>query len=102
MRQRLPCPAAHVDVPLAGGTHRESERQRLSFPGSMEQLTFGLRDHRFPQGLSAEVRVRLIAHRPPSGDLGNPVPIIESRVTNAASCSSVRLCVPAGRRGNTR
>src|SRR5689334_7651278 len=36
------------------------------------------------------------------GVLGKPVPIIESRVTSAASCSSLHPSVPAGRIGSTR
>ncbi len=36
------------------------------------------------------------------GVFGNPVPIIESRVTSSASCSSLQPSVPAGRIGSTR
>src|SRR4029077_10163392 len=36
------------------------------------------------------------------GVLGNPVPIIESRVTISASCCSLQPSVPAGRIGSTR
>ena len=36
------------------------------------------------------------------GVLGKPVPIMESRVTSSASCSSLQPSVPAGRIGSTR
>src|SRR5258705_7137091 len=36
------------------------------------------------------------------GVLGNPVPIIESRVTSSASCCSLQPSVPSGRIGSTR
>src|SRR3954462_4426250 len=36
------------------------------------------------------------------GVFGNPVPIMESRVTSSASCSSLQPPVPAGRIGTTR
>src|ERR1700694_1481382 len=36
------------------------------------------------------------------GVFGNPVPIIESRVTSSASCGSLQPPVPSGRIGSTR
>ena len=36
------------------------------------------------------------------GDLGSPVPIIESRVTSSANSSSLMPSVPAGRSGMTK
>src|SRR2546429_8606992 len=36
------------------------------------------------------------------GVLGNPVPIIESRVTSSASCCSLQPSAPLGRIGSTR
>src|SRR5437868_15478472 len=36
------------------------------------------------------------------GVFGNPVPIIESRVTSSASCCSLHPSVPSGRIGSTR
>src|SRR6266566_1252865 len=36
------------------------------------------------------------------GNFGNPVPIIESRVTSSASCCSLQPSVPSGRIGSTR
>ena len=36
------------------------------------------------------------------GCFGKPVPIIESRVTSSASCSSLQPSVPSGRIGSTR
>src|SRR5439155_283975 len=41
-------------------------------------------------------------HDTSAGDFGNPVPIMESRVTRAASFSSLQPSVPAGRIGTTR
>ena len=43
-------------------------------------------------------------HQPPSSDgaVGRPVPIIQSRVTQPASSSSLRPSVPSGRMGSTR
>ena len=49
---------------------------------------------------AAEVGVAEVAHR--AGSSGSPVPIIESRVTSSASCSSLKPSVPAGRIGSTR
>ena len=37
-----------------------------------------------------------------TADSGNPVPIIESRVTRSASAASLMPSVPGGRRGKTR
>src|SRR5436309_8904476 len=36
------------------------------------------------------------------GVFGNPVPIIESRVTSSANCCSLQPSVPLGRIGSTR
>src|SRR5258707_2998004 len=41
-------------------------------------------------------------HRQPPGFLGNPVPIMESRVTSSASCCSFQPSVPSGCIGSTR
>src|SRR5215470_8711335 len=100
--QRLTRTAAGIEVPRASSTHRESKCQRLSFPGCMEQLTFRLRDHPIAYVLAAQVGVRSIIHLMSSSALANPVPIIESRVTNATSCSSAMVSECAGRRGITR
>src|SRR5215469_7056341 len=89
VRQRLASTAGHIEVPCTGRSHGNRQRQRLPLPGGMEQLIFALGDHSAETVLAAEVCAGLIDHRTPSGGFGTPVPIIESRVTRAASCSSL-------------
>src|SRR5215472_3261474 len=102
VRKRLTGAAAGIEVPRTCRTHRERKRQCLSFPGCMEQLTLRLGDNAVADVLSAQVGARSITHLMSSGALANPVPIIESRVTNDTSCSSAMFSECAGRRGITR
>ena len=64
-----------------------------------QALAFWLGHDTAVAGFAAEVgKGRVGAH----GWRGRPVPIIESRVTSAASASSPSASVPAGRIGSTR
>ncbi len=82
--------AAHVDVPRSGRAHGHRERQRTALPIGMEQLTLRLRNDATVPDLSTKIGVRSIAHGRLPGAGTRPVPIMESRVTSAASCSSLR------------
>ena len=90
----------HVDVPHAGGVHRERQRDRAALPLGVEHRLVRLRRDR-PEALRAAEIVRAV-HAALPGASGSPVPIIESRVTRSASFSSLQPSVPAGRIGTTR
>src|SRR6266446_566436 len=103
-RQRLPIEARSVDVERAGCAHRAHHRQYPSFPFSVK--------HRFVRlglDLAETIHAAHVVHAVHDGALdgalgvfGNPVPIIESRVTSSASCCSLQPSVPSGRIGSTR
>ena len=82
--------ARGVDVPFAGGTERDRQREDPPLPVRVERGLVDLGDDR------AE------AVRAVHGAVASPVPIIESRVTSVASCSSLQSSVPPGRIGTTR
>ena len=92
--------ARHVDVPAAGHCHRQRDRERAPLPFGMKhrlvQLRFDL-----AKAVHAAHVVHAIHGQPP-GLFGNPVPIMESRVTSSASFSSLQPSVPFGRIGSTR
>ena len=100
-RQPLAAMAGGIDVPFAKRPCRHRQCQRAGMPVCGEDLAF----------------IRLARHRPvaePSAHIvdaghvaapataGNPVPIMESRVTNPASAASSMPPVPSGRIGRTR
>ena len=100
--KRLARAATHVDVPHARRAHRERQRERLGFPRRVKEHPFRFGDDPTVPVLAAEIGVRCVGHCALPAARGNPVPIIESRVTSAASASSRKPSVPAGRRGSTR
>ena len=103
VRQRLSRRARHVEIPASGRAHRERERKHPRFPHGVEHLALRLRHDRSEAALPAEIRVADIMHvQTPAALRARPVPIIESRVTNAASASSAHPWVPGGRCGITR
>src|SRR5438552_9509144 len=60
---------------------------------------------RFRLDLAETIHAAHVVHTIHDGALGvfgNPVPIIESRVTSSASCLSLQPSVPSGRIGSTR
>ena len=100
--QRLARGPAHVDIPGTGGAHGQRQRQRARFPAGVEEFTHGLGHDAAVPGLTAEIGVAQVGHGAAPGERARPVPIIESRVTSAASCSSFRCPLPTGRCGMTR
>ena len=70
-----------------------------ALPSGVEDRLVRLRRDRAEALRAAEI-VRAV-HAVP-GESGSPVPIMESRVTSAASSSSLQPSVPAGRIGTTR
>src|SRR4051812_48923055 len=99
-RQGLPIVARHIDVECAGGAHCAYHRQHARFPFGMKHrlVRLGLN---FTKTVHAAHVVNAV-HDGARGVLGNPVPIIESRVTSSASCCSLQPSVPSGRIGSTR
>src|SRR5271166_1087067 len=98
--------APAVDRPQAGGAHRPLQRQHPPLPIGMEHRLVGLGFDR-AKALHAAHVVDRVRHRAASawfssGDFGRPVPTMLSRVTSAASASSLQPSVPAGRIGTTR
>src|ERR1700722_10756740 len=55
----------------------------------------------FAEAVHAAHIVDAVHHRTSPACLGSPVPIMQSRVTSAASFSSLQPSVPLGRIGNT-
>src|SRR5579871_5796912 len=98
--QRLAEPLPGERLPLG---ERERDPEGAALPGGGEhELAVRARRRRRPGGLLRErsgERARA-AHLPRRR--GRPVPIIESRVTSAASSCSERPSVPAGRSGSTK
>src|SRR5262245_44065250 len=99
-RQLLDRRPRHVNVPLAGKTHGAVERDAAAFPGGVEYrlVRLGLD---LAEAVHAAHVVNAVHHAASSGRLARPVPIMELRVTSAASRSSLHPSVPAGRMGST-
>ena len=89
-----------ADGPRAGVTHGALHREHAPFPSLMERRLVGL-DFDFAEAVHPAHVVDAVGHAR-SADLGKPVPIIESRVTSAASSSALKPAVPDGRIGSTR
>src|SRR5262249_7831355 len=89
-----------VDVPGTDRAHCQRERKGASLPEGMEHRFARLGTYRPKAHHSAHV-LRAVQECP-SGALGNPVPIMLSRVTRLASSSSLHPSVPGGRSGTTR
>src|SRR5262249_8103235 len=98
--------APAIDGPKPGGAHRPLHREHPFLPFGMENRLVGLRLDTTKPLHAAQVVDRIRHDAAPdlssSGDLGSPVPTIQSRVTSAASCSSLQPAVPSGRIGTTR
>src|SRR6185369_8697458 len=88
--------ASHIDIPAARPRHGERQREGALFPFGMEDRFVRLRLNRTEAVHAAEVLSAV------HGCFASPVPIMESRVTNAASLSSLQPSVPLGRIGMTR
>src|SRR5204863_3081519 len=95
--------APGIDVPLAADRSQDA-RQGIDTPfpfGMKRRLAFFVHDR--THAVHAAHVVDAVHTRPPGFEIVTLLtPIIESRVTSAASCSSVIRSVPAGRSGSTR
>src|SRR6516164_3458279 len=98
-RQAFALEAEGVNVPQICDAGYHVEREGMAFPFLVEDRLVLLRDHG-PEAVHA-AHVRRAVHLRSFGDLGKPVPIMESRVTSSASFSSLQPSVPAGRIGST-
>src|SRR5476651_812974 len=96
-RYRLARKSLHVDVEVSVGAHRPHHGHHAALPPMMEGGLVGL-DLDFAEAVHAAH----VVHAVHDSTLGRPVPIMLSRVTIAASCSSLQPSVPAGRIGSTR
>src|SRR5271166_3310234 len=94
---------ADVDVPQAERTHGAVHRERAAFPRRVEHRLVRFRLNRAEALHAAHVvdAVHVPALASSAGVSASPVPIMELRVTSAASFSSLQLSVPAGRIGTT-
>src|SRR4051794_40883099 len=99
-RQRLAIEARGVDVEGARRAHRAHHGENTRFPLLVKHRLVWPRPH--PSGPPPSPPVVDAVHEGAPGVLGKPVPIMESRVTSSASCSSLQPSVPAGRIGSTR
>src|SRR6202044_262308 len=97
-RQFFDAGAGLIDGPDAGVAERAIEPEAAAFPWRVEYRLVRLRLD-FAEAVHAAHIVDAI-HQPASfACFGRPVPIMLSRVTNAASLSSLQPSVPAGRIG---
>src|SRR5581483_627983 len=96
----LLCMPRMIDMPGAGVTHGALHRQHVAFPRRMEHRLV-LLDLDFAEAVHAAHVVNAVHHFTSLGLSGNPVPIIESRVTRSASLSTLQPSLPAGRIGST-
>ena len=101
MRAVLARKARHVDVPAARPRHRQRQRKRAAFPLGVKHRLVRLGLDR-AETLDAAHVLRAVHQAVSPGCFGRPVPIMLSRVTRSASCSSLQPSVPSGRIGSTR
>src|SRR5579872_4394403 len=99
-RQALDAGPRLVDRPDAGITQRAVDRVGASLPGSVKHRLVRLRLD-FAEAVHAAHVVNAVHQAASFGFFASPVPIMLSRVTSAASFSSLQLSVPAGRIGST-
>src|SRR4249919_756087 len=94
--------AKRIEVPRpAAGSQHARERIHASLPALVERGLMGLAPDR-PHALhAAHVMNAVHAGTSLTPSVTLAVPIIESRVTSAASASSLKRSVPAGRSGST-
>src|SRR5204863_9393080 len=88
----------HVDVPAAEESGGHRQRERAPLPIMMEDGLVRLGVHRTEAVHAAKIVDAVHAR----GAFTTATPIIASRLTSCASCSSVMPSVPAGRSGSTR
>ena len=100
-RQPLAAMAGGIDVPFAKRPCRHGQRQRAGMPACGEHPGF-IRFARHRTITEAPAHVMDAGHVAAPATAGNPVPIMESRVTNPASAASSMSPVPSGRIGSTR
>ena len=101
-RQAFAGVADHVEVPFAARGGSQSQGQCAPLPVAMEYRLIRLRRDRAKAHHAAEVigAIHDVA-LPFAGDSASPTPIMLSRVTSAASCSSLMPSVFSGRMGTT-
>ena len=93
-----------VQVPLASGTHRQGQAKDAPLPIVVKPWLVRFGQNR-AEVLHATHVVHAVHQRSEgscAGCFGMPVPIMESRVTSVASCSSLQPSVPSGLIGSTR
>src|SRR6266851_1697674 len=101
-RDKLYLVTGNVNVPLAPCAHCAPQREHAPFPALVQrQLVFLFLDSAHILH-AAHIVDAVHAETPACGGATLPTPTIESRVTSAASCSSLNCAVPAGRSGKTR
>src|SRR5205809_442954 len=94
--------ARHVDVPLAQEAGGERHAEDAAFPFVVEDRLVPLGNDG-PHPVHASEIMRAVHRRAAFAGAGTlATPIIASRVTSAANCSSLSPSVPAGRSGSTR
>src|SRR5580698_6182795 len=99
-RQALDAVTGLIDGPDARVTEGAIERHRATFPWGVEHRLVLLRLN-LTEAVHAAHVVNAVHHAASCACCGKPVPIMQSRVTSAASLSSLQPSVPAGRIGNT-
>src|SRR3954449_2360913 len=92
--------ARRVDIEGARRAHGTHQRHRARLPFGVKHRLVRL-DLDLAEAVHAAHVVHAV-HDGAPGVFGKPVPIIESRVTSSASCSSLQPSVPFGRIGSTR
>ena len=103
--QRFARVPGHVDIPFAQSAGRDRESERALFPIGVEDFPLRFASDGAETHHSAKILGAVHAAGPPANDVGSvasPAPTIESRLTSAASRSSLQPSVPAGRKGTTR
>src|SRR6185437_1291382 len=100
-REALAREALRVDVHAAVRAHGAHHGHYAAFPFVMERrlVLFDLDSAEAVHATHVMYAIHFVFS---SGAFGTPVPIMESRVTISASCSSLQPSVPAGRIGRTR
>src|SRR5262245_25154681 len=93
----LECVPVGIEVPLAPGAHRTIECVDPSLPRGVEHRFMLFVHNRTHILLAAQIVYAVHWLSPGSGNTTLATPTIASRVTRAASCSSVIDSVPAGR-----
>src|SRR5262249_38740294 len=101
-RKKFPCLATCISIPFAPGPERGPDGLQASLPARMKHRLGLLRLDRTEVLHPAHVVDAVHPFVPSLDGTIMPTPIMESRVTNAASASSLNPSVPAGRSGNTR